>query len=174
MSPLDRIANVSILKVPRGLGRVAARCLRCLPTPRPLSAAARGGQAVQGGEPAGHQRQRPVSPLLRWHWGCRAGLRPTPQPGQARGVRGSGGKRQGAGGGAGASSSPGFVSAGLDRSHSRAAEGTGRAQGASHSPPSLCDGRFCFLVRPRIKTMRYIAGECKRLRGSCPSPAVDG
>ncbi|KFW65309.1 Vacuolar protein sorting-associated protein 33B, partial [Pygoscelis adeliae] len=23
--------------------------------------------------------------------------------------------------------------------------------------PSLCDGRFCFLVRPRIKTMRYIA-----------------
>ncbi|KFM08290.1 Vacuolar protein sorting-associated protein 33B, partial [Aptenodytes forsteri] len=27
----------------------------------------------------------------------------------------------------------------------------------SDSPLSLCDGRFCFLVRPRIKTMRYIA-----------------
>ncbi|NXT42341.1 VP33B protein, partial [Pelecanoides urinatrix] len=33
MSPLDRIANVSILKVPRGLGRAAARCPRCPPTP---------------------------------------------------------------------------------------------------------------------------------------------
>ncbi|NWH25869.1 VP33B protein, partial [Grus americana] len=35
--------------------------------------------------------------------------------------------------------------------------GQGRAQGPLTPSIALCDGRFCFLVRPRIKTMRYIA-----------------
>lgn len=36
----------------------------------------------------------------------------------------------------------------------------------------FCDRRFCFLVRPRIKTMRYIAGECEWPRGTCLSSTV--
>lgn len=61
MSPLDRIANVSVLKVPRGLGSGPGVPALPADSPAPRPAAARGGQAVQGGEPAGPQHQRSVS-----------------------------------------------------------------------------------------------------------------
>lgn len=61
MSPLDRIANVSILKVP---GCAGAAPLPAQPAPagccchaRPVPAGARRGQAVQGAEPAGARSQ---------------------------------------------------------------------------------------------------------------------
>lgn len=44
--------------------------------------------------------------------------------------------------------------------------------GYKESLTPFCDRRFCFLVRPRIKTMRYIAGECEWPRGTCLSSTV--
>lgn len=61
MSPLDRIANVSVLKVSRGQGSGPGVPAPPADSSMPRPAAARGGQAVQGGEPAGPQHQRSVS-----------------------------------------------------------------------------------------------------------------
>lgn len=81
MSPLDRIANVSILKVPRGGRPGAGVPLLPADSPTPRPAAARGGQAVQGGEPARTQHQRPVSaaPALD-RAAPRGGGGPVPRP----------------------------------------------------------------------------------------------
>lgn len=138
MSPLDRIASVSILKVPRGcsgwtaLPVLPALAADALASPRSSTRWTSCTRWTPGRPPA------PATSESPWHG-----------PGRGQHPRGTG-----------ASPGSGFIPAGLAGPRAallwaRAGK-AGPAQGGSHS---LCAHRFCFLVRPRLRTMRHIAGE---------------